>query len=124
MILRNRLIFICVFAGLFLALHPVFAARTVPVGTPLQPVPQNTAPNYSQSVNSTGNAVNLNQQMDQNQISSPPNAEVNTPNPAILAPGDIAAPGEPVLLYWTLLIFGVLGLGAAIGWLYWRYRKQ
>ncbi|MEJ0021474.1 MAG: hypothetical protein WDN47_02715 [Candidatus Doudnabacteria bacterium] len=123
--MKQKIFFSILLAVLFFA-RPSIAARMVPIGTPLQPIPQNTAPNYSQSVNSPDSTYNQTQALDQKQISAPspsPTPEVQPVPVGVPAVNLVAPSTEPVLLYWILLIVGTLGLIAVIAWLYYRFRQ-
>jgi hypothetical protein len=123
--MTQKILFSILLALLFAA-HASFAARTVPIGTPLQPIPQNTAPSYSQSVNSDASTFSASQKLEQKQLEPPapaPNADQPNPaNPPLPSPVVLAS-SEPILLYWILLIAGSLGLIGVLAWLYYRFRR-
>lgn len=106
---------------LFFAM-PAFAALEVPRGT-LQPIPENSAPSYNQNVNSEGGFYSQNQKLGQEQIIPPAPKPGEEPIPQVPIAAPIAPSTEPILLYWLLLIGGSLGLIAAMGWVYWRFRN-
>ena len=101
------------------------AARLVPKLAPLQPIPEDSTPSINQNVNSTNSPYSQSQKLEQSQTvpknSTPGPAPDQSPSPNQVV--ETSAASEPVGLYWTLLILGLLGCGGVIGWAYLRFRK-
>lgn len=123
--MRHKIFFSILVTFLFFA-KASFALVTVPEGTPLQPIPQNTVPNINQNVNSIDSTYSQNQRQEQEQISPPSPSPAQSGNEDTTSPApdtNVVLSTEPIWLYWGTLILGSLGLVAALSWLYWRFRK-
>jgi hypothetical protein len=111
---------------LMLMLWPALsqAALLVPKGSPVQPMPQNTAPNLNGNLNTPGNDFNNSQ--DQIQSQQPDeNGEVpvNSPTDTGLIQNINNVQSSPTF-YWVLILVCGMALVLMIIWLLWRYGRK
>jgi hypothetical protein len=103
----------------------VFAVRMVPEKVPLQPLPANTFPNVSNNINTKDSEANKALQAEsevaeENEVIP----ETETPPVPEVAFGSIQPSTQSIATYWTLLIFGTLGLILAALWAYFRFFRK
>jgi hypothetical protein len=106
------------------------ARLSVPKNSPLQPIPQGTAPNVSNNINTPNSDINKNLQ---SQIPPATNTEQTNPTQNTDQSGNLNQPAPIVgnvpttssTLYWILLFIGLAGLMCIGLWAYMRFlRKQ
>jgi hypothetical protein len=98
------------------------AFQTPASQTPVQPMPENTAPNLSGNANTPGNEYNQSQQQTLEQIGETRAPDENAQTPQASIPGSsLAAKAD---LYTIFIVVSALVLLGLFGWVIYRYRLK
>jgi hypothetical protein len=120
---NKKLLFSIIFCLSLCFCSQAIAARLVPHNAPLQPIPQGTAANVSNNVNSDNSESNISAKQQSDAVEQ----SQQTPDQSQPTPSPTPTPTPPSVNetpYWILIFIGIIGLAGVGAWLYFRFMRK